>query len=66
MIETILSHDIRDRYDSYVRSVSFLEHASAVLRQCPPQGTACEIDCGAGSVSVWLSQRAVQACGFYL
>jgi glycosyltransferase involved in cell wall biosynthesis len=63
MIETILLHDIRERYDSYARSASFREHATAVLCQCPPHGTACEIDCGAGYVSVWLSQRAVQATG---
>ncbi len=37
---------------------------AAVLDQVPRQGTACEVACGSGYASIWLSQRSVRAHGF--
>jgi glycosyltransferase involved in cell wall biosynthesis len=36
---------------------------SCILQNLPREGSACEIECGAGYASIWLSQRAVRAEG---
>jgi len=50
-------------YADATRSPSMLRHLTEVLRRCAVGASACEVGCGSGYSSAWLSLRGVAAEG---